>query len=55
MQTDLLLVDIQKDYFPGGRMELEGSPEASGRAKELLSHGDRTSRPSSSTCRSWQH
>ncbi len=36
MNTALLLVDIQNDYFPGGRMVLEGSDEASLRAKELL-------------------
>ena len=34
--TALLLIDIQNDYFPGGRMELEGSVEASLRAAELL-------------------
>ena len=38
MKTALVLVDIQNDYFPGGTMELEGSAEASLRAKELLSH-----------------
>ena len=32
MKTALLLVDIQNDYFPGGKMELEGSAEGSGRA-----------------------
>jgi nicotinamidase-related amidase len=36
MKTALLLIDIQNDYFPGGRMELDGSPEASLRAGELL-------------------
>ena len=36
MKTALLLIDIQNDYFPGGKMELEGSPEASVRAKQLL-------------------
>jgi nicotinamidase-related amidase len=36
MKTALLIVDIQNDYFPGGKMELEGSTEASLRAKELL-------------------
>ncbi len=35
-QTVLLLVDIQNDYFPNGNMELEGSLEASLRAKEVL-------------------
>jgi nicotinamidase-related amidase len=33
----LILVDIQNDYFPGGRMELDGSPEAGLQAGRLLS------------------
>ena len=37
MNTALLLVDIQNDYFPGGKMELEGSPEASEKANRILS------------------
>ncbi|HEX7837649.1 MAG TPA: cysteine hydrolase family protein [Kofleriaceae bacterium] len=32
----LLIVDIQNDYFPGGRMELVGSEAASLRAGELV-------------------
>jgi len=36
MTTALLLIDIQNDYFPGGKMELEGSLEASLRAREIL-------------------
>lgn len=36
MATALLLIDIQNDYFPGAKMELEGSVEASLRAKEVL-------------------
>lgn len=36
MSTALLLIDIQNDYFPGGAMELEGSPEAAARAAEVL-------------------
>lgn len=36
MTTALLLIDIQNDYFPGGKMELEGSLEASLRAGEIL-------------------
>lgn len=36
MNTALLLIDIQNDYFPGGRMELEGSVEASEHAQEVL-------------------
>jgi nicotinamidase-related amidase len=33
----LLIIDIQNDYFPGGAMELVGSPEAGRKAGELLS------------------
>jgi nicotinamidase-related amidase len=36
MKTALVLIDIQNDYFPGGRMELEGSPEAGDQARRLL-------------------
>lgn len=36
MSTALLLIDIQNDYFPGGAMELEGSPEAAAKAAEVL-------------------
>jgi len=37
MKTGLILVDIQNDYFPGGRMELAGMVKASSKAKDLLS------------------
>ena len=36
MKTGLVLVDIQNDYFPGGRMELVGISEAGQKAGELL-------------------
>jgi nicotinamidase-related amidase len=36
MKAALILVDIQKDYFAGGRMELVGINDASRNAKELL-------------------
>jgi nicotinamidase-related amidase len=36
MKTALLLIDIQNDYFPGGKMELEGVNEAAIMAGELL-------------------
>jgi nicotinamidase-related amidase len=36
MKKALLIVDIQNDYFAGGRMELQGSDAASLRAGELL-------------------
>ena len=34
--TALLLLDIQNDYFPGGRNPLEGSPQAAEQACRLL-------------------
>ncbi|MBN1305434.1 MAG: cysteine hydrolase [Anaerolineales bacterium] len=37
MKTALLLIDIQNDYFPGGKMELEGALEAAAMANEILS------------------
>jgi nicotinamidase-related amidase len=36
MNTALVLIDIQNDYFPGGKMELSGSIEAGLRAGEIL-------------------
>jgi nicotinamidase-related amidase len=36
MQTALLIVDIQNDYFPGGRNELSGPMAAAGNARLLL-------------------
>jgi nicotinamidase-related amidase len=36
MSIALLLIDIQNDYFPGGRMELVNSLEAAGAAARLL-------------------
>jgi nicotinamidase-related amidase len=36
MSVGLLLIDIQNDYFPGGRMELHGSEEAGHVAGQLL-------------------
>jgi len=38
MKPALILIDIQNDYFPGGAMELVGSPEAAIRAGHLLQH-----------------
>jgi nicotinamidase-related amidase len=36
MKTALLLIDTQKDYFPGGRMELVQPLDAAKKAYELL-------------------
>lgn len=38
MNTALLIIDIQNDYFPGGKMELEGAIEASLQAKKILNY-----------------
>ncbi len=38
MKTALLIIDVHNDYFPGGRMELYGSLDASIRIKDLLQH-----------------
>jgi nicotinamidase-related amidase len=45
MQAALIIIDIQNDYFPGGRMELEGSVEASQRAATLLESFRRKGQP----------
>jgi nicotinamidase-related amidase len=37
MKTALILVDIQRDYFPNGRMELVGIEAASAKAADVLS------------------
>lgn len=36
MNTALLIIDVQRDYFPGGSMELTGSTEAAGKIAEVL-------------------
>ena len=36
MSEALILIDIQKDYFPGGRMELAGAEEAAKKAAFVL-------------------
>jgi nicotinamidase-related amidase len=38
MNTTLVIVDVQQDYFPKGRMEVVGAVEASRAAKKLLGH-----------------
>jgi nicotinamidase-related amidase len=45
MTAALLLVDIQNDYFPGGRMELRGMEAAAAKAGELLAAFRRDRRP----------
>jgi len=36
MSTGLLVIDVQNDYFPGGRIEVPGSPAAGEKTAELL-------------------
>ena len=36
MNTALIVIDIQKDYFPGGPMELSGSEAAAAKAGRAL-------------------
>ena len=43
--TALILVDIQNDYFPGGKMALEGMDAASMNASRLLRRFREKSRP----------
>jgi len=38
MRPTLLIIDIQNDYFDGGKMELVNINEAAGNAKKLLSY-----------------
>lgn len=38
MTTALIIIDIQKDYFPGGRMELVGAEAAAMLAGEALAY-----------------
>lgn len=41
----LLLIDLQNDYFPSGRMEVEGSAEATANAARLLARYRALARP----------
>jgi len=43
--TSLIIVDIQNDYFPGGKMELTGSLEAAQHAQTALAAFRRKSLP----------
>jgi len=38
MKTALLIIDVQNDYFPGGKMELNNALDASVKIKSLLEH-----------------
>ena len=53
MNTALLLIDIQNDYFPGGRMELTGANEAGKAAGRLLAARPGDLRPAAGR-RAWR-
>lgn len=36
--TALLIIDVQNDYFPGGKMELSGAEKAGKKTKQLLDY-----------------
>lgn len=36
--TALLIIDVQNDYFPGGKMTLEGTEKASRNIQQILAH-----------------
>ncbi|WP_246008644.1 cysteine hydrolase family protein [Chryseobacterium lactis] len=36
--TALLIIDVQNDYFPGGKMELEGAEQAGKNAQKVLQY-----------------
>lgn len=45
MQTALLLIDLQNDYFPGGKMELVRADQAAANARRLLDYFRERKRP----------
>ncbi|MGE7775949.1 cysteine hydrolase family protein [Chitinophaga sp. NPDC101104] len=45
MKEALIIIDIQQDYFPGGRHTLVGAEEAAEKAKQVLAHFRKTGRP----------
>jgi nicotinamidase-related amidase len=54
MSTALVIVDIQNDYFPGGRMTLEGIERAAGNAARLLEHFRNTGQPTFHIQHTWE-
>jgi len=45
MNTCLILVDLQNDYFPGGNMELVGMEDAAAKAQALLNEFRKSKSP----------
>lgn len=49
----LLIVDIQNDYFPGGRMPLVNIEQAAENARQLLDHFRKTGQPTFHIQHTW--
>jgi nicotinamidase-related amidase len=54
MSTALVIVDIQNDYFPGGRMTLHEIERAAENARKLLDHFRSTSQPTFHIQHTWE-
>jgi nicotinamidase-related amidase len=54
MSTALVIVDIQNDYFPGGRMPLDEIELAAENARRLLEHFRREGRPTFHIQHTWE-
>jgi nicotinamidase-related amidase len=54
MTSALIIVDIQNDYFPGGRMTLEGIDRAAANARRLLDHFRNTGQPTFHIQHTWE-
>jgi nicotinamidase-related amidase len=53
MSTALIIVDIQNDYFPSGRMPLVGIERAAENARRLLEHFRQTGQPTFHIQHTW--
>jgi nicotinamidase-related amidase len=53
MTSALIIVDIQNDYFPGGRMTLHEIERAAANARKLLDHFRNTGRPTFHIQHTW--
>ena len=54
MSTGLVIVDIQNDYFPGGKMTLERIEQAAENAARLLAHFRDTGQPTFHIQHTWE-
>ena len=55
MKTGLVIVDIQNDYFPGGKMPLVEIEQAAANAARLLSHFRSTKQPTYHIQHTWEN